>query len=67
MSIKKQVKQKAQKFTGEPLEFKTDSGVVIALISELKFYSNFYEYVKQNNYQTYCNAVQHATKENNNQ
>ncbi len=37
------------------------------LKSELDFYSAFYKYVKQNNYQTYCNAVQHATKENNNQ
>ncbi len=36
MAIRKQVKEVAQKFTNEPLKLKTDSGVVMALISSIR-------------------------------
>jgi len=36
MAIRKQVKEVAQKFTNEPLKLKTDSGVVMALISTIR-------------------------------
>ena len=36
MAIRKQVKEMAQEFTNEPLETKTDSGIVMALISVIK-------------------------------
>ena len=36
MAIRKQVKEMAQEFTSEPLETKTDSGIVMALISVIK-------------------------------
>ena len=36
MAIRKQVKEMAQKFTKEPLETKTDSGIVMALISVIR-------------------------------
>ena len=36
MAIRKQVKEMAQEYTNEPLETKTDSGIVMALISVIK-------------------------------
>jgi len=36
MAIRKQVKEMAQEFTSEPLETKTDSGIVMALIIVIK-------------------------------
>lgn len=36
MAIRKQIKEVAQRFTNEPLELKTDTGIVMALISSIR-------------------------------
>jgi len=32
------------------------------LENELEYFYKFYDYIKQNNYQAYCRAVEFATK-----
>lgn len=37
------------------------------LQEDVNYYEHFVNYVRDNNYSTYCNAVAHATNKSNNQ